>query len=142
MAKVNYTFSLNRIELIEKSMYWERVNNDLPFQFALQIQVVSNSVENESHHIADVKVLQDKSSDTEIARVKLNCVFHVPDILQYQNNKTQQIQLPDEFMLLLNTVVIGTARGVMFSEFRGTFLHQTILPVIDPTQLENTKTAV
>lgn len=138
MAKANYTFSLNRIELLEKSMYWERVNNELPFQFALQIQVVTHSDENESHHIADIRVLQDKPNDNEIAKVKLNCVFHVPDILQYQHTKTRQIQLPEEFMLLLNTVVIGTARGVMFSEFRGTFLHQIILPVIDPTQLENT----
>jgi hypothetical protein len=40
--------------------------------------------------------------------------------------------LPSGIIDLLNSVSVSTVRGMMFSAFKGTFLHNAVLPVIDP----------
>ncbi len=138
MTKSNYTFSLKRIELADKSMYWERMKQESPFQFGLQIQLSHVPKENESHLLASVQIVQESENEVtnELASIRINFVFNIPYLHEYRKeHESQAIHLPDDFMLLLNTVVIGTLRGVMFSEFRGTFLHDAILPVIDPSQM-------
>lgn len=44
--------------------------------------------------------------------------------------------LPKDLENILRNAAISTARGVMFSEFRGTILHNAILPLFDATALE------
>ena len=46
----------------------------------------------------------------------------------------------DIFISTLNSISISTTRGMMFSAFRGTFLHNAILPLIDPAFKEEDKT--
>jgi hypothetical protein len=47
--------------------------------------------------------------------------------------------IPDPIVETLNILTIGTARGIMFSEFKGTWLHSNFLPVIDPKSFKQTK---
>jgi hypothetical protein len=57
------------------------------------------------------------------------------DIFNFDGVKIESedaISLPDDMLDLLNTVTIGTARGVLYSELRGTYLDHAILPVLDP----------
>ena len=37
---------------------------------------------------------------------------------------------------MLNSMSISTARGVMFSTFKGTFLHNAFLPIVDPRSFQ------
>ncbi len=43
-----------------------------------------------------------------------------------------KINLPEQLLVILNSVSISTTRGVMFGVFKGTFLHNAILPIVDP----------
>ena len=46
------------------------------------------------------------------------------------------LSFPKIYLNLLNAVVIGTMRGVLYSELRGTQLDDAILPVLDPSKLQ------
>ena len=52
------------------------------------------------------------------------------------NKQHTLVDLPQEFITLLNSIALSTTRGVMFSQFRGTVLHNAILPIIAPAKFE------
>jgi hypothetical protein len=43
-----------------------------------------------------------------------------------------KLDIPQPLVEILNSISISTARGVMFSTFKGTFLHNAFLPIVDP----------
>ncbi|MBC7426106.1 MAG: hypothetical protein H7321_06185, partial [Bacteroidia bacterium] len=43
------------------------------------------------------------------------------------------LSIPDSVMDNLNSLSISTMRGIVFTTFKGTFLHNAYLPIIDPT---------
>jgi hypothetical protein len=135
MSPTNYIFSLIKIDLLEKSMDWEicesKQDGEFDCQFGMEISITTD--ENISNHRIKVNVIQGEGR--VIATLTVTCTFSIPNLDQYKNSDGKLI-IPNDFILLLNTVTIGTARGMMFSEFRGTFLHDAILPVIDPSQLQ------
>lgn len=100
-------------------------------QFGMDISITT--ADDIANSRIKVNVMQD--DQTVIATLTVICTFAIPNLSQYKNNEGVVV-IPSDFILLLNTVTIGTARGMMFSEFRGTFLHEAIVPVIVPSQLQ------
>lgn len=64
-----------------------------------------------------------------------SCIY---EIINFKENiKIEvggEIIMPQQLTDMLNSISISTIRGVMFSTFKGTFLHNAILPIIDPRQ--------
>lgn len=85
--------------------------------------IVHVEIRNEDHSL----VLGDLS---------VSCIFEIANfdavIVMEENGR---FRIPDRLIETLNIVSISTTRGVMFSTFKGTFLHGAVLPVIDPAQL-------
>ncbi len=131
-----FRFSIAGIELLEKTFDLSNHKIDTQFSFNVRIEVSVDVAEKKTHHNIGIDVIQ-KENEQKIASLGLSCIFLVPDIGSYEL-KPNRIPLPNELLLLLNTVTIGTARGVLFSEFRGTFLHEALLPVIDPRDFQPT----
>ena len=44
----------------------------------------------------------------------------------------KEVKLPSDIIIAINSISISTIRGIMFSTFKGTYLHNAFLPVIDP----------
>lgn len=55
-----------------------------------------------------------------------SCTFNIKNIAEIN-------KLPKKAFDTLNDIAISTVRGLMFSSFRGTFLHNAILPIVDST---------
>lgn len=51
------------------------------------------------------------------------------------------VTLPQDLADILNSISISTTRGLMFSAFKETFLHNAFLPIIDPKQFSQLKKA-
>ena len=51
----------------------------------------------------------------------------------------KNFKLTEELKDVLNSISISTTRGVMFSTFKGTYLHNALLPVVDARQMVNEK---
>jgi hypothetical protein len=58
-----------------------------------------------------------------------SCTFEFPDLQSFFDGK--KVNLPAEVVLSINAIAVSTTRGMLFSLFRGTYLHQAIMPVID-----------
>src|SRR4030042_4258852 len=71
--------------------------------------------------------------ETRLGNIKVSCHFQIPELDTFiLPGQQDQINLPSNIIDLLNSVSISTLRGMMFSTFKGTYLHNAVLPVIDP----------
>ena len=70
--------------------------------------------------------------DQQLANLKSRFIYNVDNLENYWDKKTNKPNLPDDFRVSLNSVAISTSRGLMFSFLKGTYLHDAILPVVNP----------
>lgn len=66
----------------------------------------------------------------------VSCIFqleHFDKVIQF--DAENKLNVPQPFVDLVNTISISTVRGIMFSIFKGTILHNAFLPIIDAEQL-------
>ena len=71
-----------------------------------------------------------------LAEVNINIFYVVENIKNFENKKEKKMEFPEDFSIALNSVSISTLRGIMFSQFRGTYLHNAFLPIVNPKSLE------
>lgn len=71
----------------------------------------------------------DKKKETTYGSLSSSCTFEFPDLQSFFDGK--KVNLPAEVVLEINAIAVNTTRGMLFSLFRGTYLHQAIMPVID-----------
>ena len=80
--------------------------------------------------------VKDGSEQAELGRIKANFTFEIDDLDKHLPAGAQEeTALPLDLLTPLNAVALSTSRGIMFMAFRGTHLHQAILPVIDPATI-------
>lgn len=66
----------------------------------------------------------------------VSCIFQLENfdkVIQFDADN--KLNVPQPFIDLANTISISTVRGIMFSIFKGTILHNAFLPIIDAEQL-------
>ena len=68
--------------------------------------------------------------------IKVNVIFEANDLTNFIDSKTNQVNLPNEIVQFLNSIALSTTRGVMFSQFKGTFLYNAILPILDLSEIK------
>jgi hypothetical protein len=135
----DYSFALKRIQLLEKSLgIVAKRESDSNYDFDISSSISIDVEKHLSMHVFAVKV-KFKPDNRELASVSIVCVFDIFNFNEVISTDSTNPSLPPDLLNLLNTVVIGTMRGVMFSEFRGTALDNLILPVLDPTKFKRTE---
>ena len=77
----------------------------------------------------------------DLSRFKSSCIYYLPQLEKYIDKETKVLNLPEQFIILINSISISTTRGLMFSFLKGTFLHNAIIPIVNPTafKMENNK---
>ena len=119
------------IELIEYSI--KQPFELLPEQFECRYNVnIEHKVDKQSNRIICIMTFEVIAEDSSLnlANAKIGCIFDIVDMNQFMENDA--IHIPDPLIVTLNSISLSTCRGVMFGLFRGTYLHNTILPIIDP----------
>lgn len=69
----------------------------------------------------------------DLSKIKSSCIYFVPEIEDYIEKSTGNLNLPNQFITSINAISISTTRGLMFSFLKGTFLHNAVVPIVDPT---------
>lgn len=133
------TYKINAVELLNLTMNHPSDQNvDYnAFHFDLKLQ---HRVSDENKLVFVITNVTVKSQDqkVEMATLQTSCIFAVENFenLKGEGNK---IQFPQEFLDEINALAISTTRGVMYSHFKGTFLHKAVLPVFKAESLRKTK---
>jgi len=68
-----------------------------------------------------------------LGSLAVSCIYSVTGFDDVVRVKADgNLDLPQLLVEKMNTLSISTTRGIMFSAFKGTFLHNAFLPLIDP----------
>lgn len=128
------TFQIKGVELIESCI--NPASNTLApemiFNFDINMEHRVNPENDILIVVCSVSVFSEKR-DEQLGKLKAGCIYLINDLKQFVNPETKALELPEPVATALNSVSISTTRGLMFSMFRGTYLHNAVLPVVDPT---------
>lgn len=135
--KIDISFLLKSIEVIEVGL--TPANPPVPQTNTYQYNINSEHRIFEDkkmlHNIVSVGIYgEDKSF--QLGHLKIAYSFEIDNFEDFLKETQANIKIPDEMLSLFNAITISTTRGIMFAQFRGTFLHNAILPIIDPASFK------
>lgn len=106
------------------------------FQFNISLEVKFDQVQKLAFIITTSDVKSDNKSEL-LGIVSSACIFGIDNFDDvFKKMGDEKIDVPDEIMHILISISISTMRGVMFEQFRGTYLHSAVLPIVDPKQFK------
>jgi len=127
----NFIFSLKNIELLQSSLSAidYEISRDTIFKFNINIEHLVIINENCIAVKPNVEIFTDQSIFI-LGKLSSSLVFEIENLASYILDK--KLKLPSDSIVAINSISISTMRGIMFSTFKGTYLHNAFLPVIDP----------
>jgi hypothetical protein len=127
------SFQIKAVELIESCINApiHPLAAEIVFNFDINLEHRLNAEEDLIIVVCSVLVFNE-TRDEQLGKMKSGCIYAIKDINQFINSETKVLELPEPLTVALNSVSISTTRGLMFSMFRGTILHNAVLPVVDP----------
>jgi len=136
--KVNIRFQIKGVEILEMELKQpkEVLPPEVTYNFNLSIEHKVSSEQKLLMVLVGVSVRKKEDDNKLLGRVLVNCVYAVGNFDEVVKKiGPKKYDVPDEIIDLVNSISISTARGVMAAMFKGTFLHNAVLPVIDPQKL-------
>jgi len=134
------SFQLKGIELLD--FCFNHPKKQIPAQMVFNFDIkLEHKITADSNFIAVVVTINinNDQRDIKFGSIMVSCIFEIPELKEYIDPKNNAPKLPEEFLTTINSISISTIRGVMFSQFRGTFLQNAILPVVDPKSFVSQK---
>jgi hypothetical protein len=129
-------FLLKGIELLDEQL--KHPGKPFPakstFHFDINLEHRINPDNNLVIVICTISIKNNDKS-TQLGLLKASCIFEVADLAAFIDKNKKQVDLPQETLTTFNSITISTVRGIMFSQFKGTFLHNAHLPIINPQSL-------
>jgi hypothetical protein len=65
------------------------------------------------------------------SRLQTACAFQINQPEFATQNKEGKLTLDKSIAADINTIALSTTRGVLFSQLKGTYLHNAVLPVVN-----------
>ena len=134
-------FQIKGIELLDLNIIYPKTPliGEVVFKFNINVEIKTINDNSLAMAIVSVDILDNKTGE-KYGLIKVNCIYGVDNFMSFVDAETKKVDLPKQFVTALNSISLSTTRGIMYDQFRGTFLHGAILPILDPTFLEkNTK---
>lgn len=130
------TFKIKGIELVDFKLNQPKEPLALETVFSFDINLEQHMIP-EQKIVAilvriDININNDKKNSC--ASMAASCIFDVENLHEFLSEDSKQVQLPDMILTTLNSISLSTVRGLMFGKLMGTYLHNAILPIVDPKQ--------
>ena len=137
IQKEEVKFLIKGIELLDLNIIYPKAPlvGEVVFKFNINVEIKIINEQSLIMAIVSVDILDNKTFD-KFGFIKVNCIFGVDDFMSFVDKETKKANFPKQFITTLNSISLSTTRGIMYDQFRGTFLHGAILPILDPTFLE------
>lgn len=133
MATKDIKFQIKGMEVLDIS--FKHPEKQLPkesiFNFDINLQHKIIGEEKLIIVTAAISVNFDQE-EKALGLIKVNYIYKVDNLDDMQIKNSDKYDIPDSFITTLNSISLSTTRGIMYSHFKGTFLHNTILPIVDP----------
>lgn len=127
----NISFRLKNIEFSQSSLSAidYAIDIDTIFKFNINIEHLVNISENCIAIKPNVEIFTEDNAFI-LGKLSSSLIFEFENLASFVVDK--EVKLPSDIIIAINSISISTIRGIMFSTFKGTYLHNAFLPVIDP----------
>ena len=128
---------IKAIELIDFTLKHPSKEKLIPSQYHFNLNI-THKINNEQKSVFVITNIDIFHEDrkTQLGNIRSSCIFEIPNFNEFIPEKDNKPDFPEDMIHMLNSISLSTTRGVMFSKFRGTFLHNAILPIINPKILK------
>jgi hypothetical protein len=129
----NISFRLKNMELLQSNLSAVNVSisSETLFKFNINIEHLINLNENIIAIKPIVEIfIEEHNNKTILGGLSASLVFEFENLPSFV--KDNEVKLPTDIINAINSISISTIRGIMFSTFKGTHLHNAFLPIIDP----------
>ena len=136
MSNTN-NIQLRGIEILKTSIDYPNIPNFSVKNYNYDIKV-DNNVDRVNNVIFCIVSIVIKGDDNKLVlgSIAVSNIFHIPALSKFiPKNIEDKPNIPAELTNLLNSIAVNTTRGVMFNTFKGTFLHNAFLPVVEQIEL-------
>jgi len=138
---INISFQFKAIEILSSriTQVLEPIISNESYNFNIQI----NYKVNKDNFLVIVLVsIEITTIDQQniLGAITISCAFSIANFTELIIETTENaFEINDKLIEILNSISISTTRGVMFGHFKGTFLHNAILPIVDPKSFVSNK---
>lgn len=128
-----FRFKIEAIELLDYTLNTPNYipTPELNYKFDIGIEHKIN-LELKKVIVVCTFAIRSESTNEQFAHAKISCVYDFPEVETFYDKLNNKVKHPDTIGVTLNAISLSTSRGVLFTLFRGTFLHHVILPIVDP----------
>jgi len=129
---------LKSIELLKGSISLPSVpevslNN---FNFNISLESKADATNKILFVIVSVEIRSEDQNHV-LGSLAVSCIYSIVNFDEVVKIEVDgKLNIPQPLVEILNSISISTARGVMFSTFKGTFLHNAFLPIVDPRSFQ------
>ena len=135
-----FGIKLRGIELLNVSLIRPEHTSKNLSTFLYNVRIVQDIDKNKK--LVFIIVHVDIHSTEEKKDVGSLSVSHIYELANFEEAITildeHNFKISESLNDILNSISISTTRGVMFSTFKGTLLHNAILPIVNPKHLDKT----
>lgn len=140
MEQTNYKIKIEGVDLLSKNLFHLPIDNTNMFNHQLKTQAVGDSIKNIVIVFLQVRISSISEPVTLLGEINIAMRFGIENFKEaFPKNEQDKYLIPIEVENLLKSISISTLRGIMYSEFRGTLLHNAILPIILMDSLQPTE---
>lgn len=132
--KQKISFQLKGVELLGVTLNQppKQLPEKITYHFNIKLKYRINLDSKFVFVVTSINVSDENNKETLFGHITTSCNFEIQNLDDFVDREKKKANFPDEILYTLNSIAVSTTRGVMFSQFRGTFLHQAYLPLIDP----------
>lgn len=113
------------------------VNNIVTPNFRFKVSVDTKCDQNTKtiFLVVNIDIKNDDETFT-YGSISASCVYEISNFEEVVKfSPSGALDIPRQVIDMFNSVSISTIRGVMFSTFKGTFLHNAVLPMFSPANM-------
>lgn len=128
---------IKSIELLKSSITMPTTSDVslVNFNFNIKLESKADKINKILFVIVSVEITS-ADLNHHLGSLTVSCIYNIPNFNEVVKiEEGGKLNIPDEVADILNSISISTVRGIMFSSFRGTFLHNAFLPIIDSKTL-------
>jgi hypothetical protein len=136
-----FGIKLRSIELLNGSLVRPENNPKDLTSFLFNVRIDQDIDKNKKLVFTIVHVdIHSIQSEKDVGSISVSHIYEIANFDDTVNIEPEdKFTLPEGLTDILNSISISTTRGVMFSTFKGTFLHHAMLPIVNPKQIESSR---
>lgn len=128
-------FQIRGIETIEFSLKEkQQIPADSVFGFNFQLEHSLHIEDNVNAVVCTLSVVN-HNGESSYGKLKVACIYTVENMDDFISSDKKLVTFPEGFEITLNSITLSTVRGIAYAMFKGTYLHNAILPIVDPKGL-------